>query len=184
MEQWKDIDKYPNYQVSTIGRVKRKKGVDSRGYMWQERILKLTPDRNGYLGVFLSEGGTEKRFQVHRLVATAFIPNPRNVNIVNHLDCNPQNNDVANLEWCTLAENTAHAVKMGSFSKLSTRKPVVQLSLSGDYIAQYASIHEAARNTGLTCGNISSACRRNMTAGGFKWMYKTRFIEFKGEAHD
>jgi hypothetical protein len=48
---------------------------------------------------------------VHRLVATAFIPNPQSKETVNHIDCNKRNNNVSNLEWATRRENEDHAVK-------------------------------------------------------------------------
>lgn len=51
-----------------------------------------------------------KVISIHRLVATAFIPNPNNLPQVNHKDGNPQNNDVSNLEWCTNQYNVIDAI--------------------------------------------------------------------------
>lgn len=52
-------------------------------------------------------------YSVHRLVATAFIPNPKRLPQVNHLDGNKLNNHVANLEWCDAYDNVMHAIRTG-----------------------------------------------------------------------
>ena len=57
--------------------------------------------------------GKRKSLKVHRLVAISFIPNPMNKPYINHIDGNPINNCVENLEWCTQHENVVHAYKIG-----------------------------------------------------------------------
>jgi len=52
---------------------------------------------------------------VHRLVCQAFIPNHQNLSVINHKDCNPLNNNLENLEWCTISHNTKHAWDNGAF---------------------------------------------------------------------
>lgn len=71
--------------------------------------MKLSSDKDGYLscGVILKDG-THKRKRVHRLVAEAFIDNTNNYPVVNHKDENKQNNNVENLEWCTVEYNTRY----------------------------------------------------------------------------
>lgn len=105
---WKDIpDTKYHYQVSNAGGVRKETkhgfiqihgGQFSNGY----EFVSLTTDTRKY-----------KNFQVHRLVAQAFIPNPGNLPVVNHKDGNIHNNYVDNLEWCTQSYNLAHAVKIG-----------------------------------------------------------------------
>lgn len=78
-------------------------------------ILKPSPDKDGYLRVNIwnPEEGKTKNVAVHRAKAKAFIPNPENKPCVNHKDCNRQNNDLDNLEWCTVAENNLHGLLYG-----------------------------------------------------------------------
>jgi len=59
----------------------------------------------GYLQITLSKKGVKKKFLMHRLVATYFIPNPDNKEAVHHRDHNRHNNHVDNLEWVTTEEN-------------------------------------------------------------------------------
>lgn len=114
MEIWKDIAGYEGlYQVSNLGRVKslERDTKRARPQHIQERILK---QRNGeYLMVYLADAGKYEARLVHRLVAQAFISNPDNKPIVNHIDGNKYNNRADNLEWCTHKENVIHAFVTG-----------------------------------------------------------------------
>lgn len=115
-EIWKDIDGYEGmYKVSNLGRVRslaryvpKKNGTSM--YV-RERILNSFINK-GYEYTTLSNGAKQSNLRVHRLVASAFLPNPTNLPDVNHKDENPLNNNVCNLEWCTKEYNsfygTAH----------------------------------------------------------------------------
>ena len=74
-------------------------------------------DKKGYLRIRLRYGNVDEHgaatYKVHRLVAEAFIPNPKKLPQVNHKDGDKTNNDVSNLEWCTNAENAVHAQDTG-----------------------------------------------------------------------
>ena len=95
-EVWKDIEEYETeYQVSSVGRVKLLKN---------NIILRCFLNR-GYVYVTLSKQSVETKKKVHRLVATAFIPNPDNLPDVNHIDENKTNNCRKNLEWCSKEYN-------------------------------------------------------------------------------
>ena len=63
---------------------------------------------------------TQKTYGIHRLVAEAFISNPNNYPVVNHIDENKQNNNVENLEWCTQKQNLEY-----SRLKRKTRKEML-----------------------------------------------------------
>ena len=115
MEHWIELDEFTNYQVSNLGRVKKKKCtiIYSNGikYDYKEKLLK--PDiSKGYFRVNLSKNNFQKKFLVHRLVAKYFLENKLNKPCVNHIDGNKLNNIVDNLEWCTYSENERHSYKV------------------------------------------------------------------------
>lgn len=117
--EWKPIDGTDAaYEVSSDGRIKSNKRMrlGNRGAptIVCERILRPTlaggPVRGLYPSVAL---GCKRRAYVHRLVASAFIPNPDRLPEVNHKDGDKTNNHVSNLEWCTHKENALHASRAG-----------------------------------------------------------------------
>lgn len=109
MEVWKDIKDYEGYyQVSNLGNI-RSLTREVRNNLGTNTVFgqKISPfmNQSGYLQVALSKEGNRERPYVHRLVAEAFISNPRNLSEVNHIDHNKLNCSVENLEWCTRKEN-------------------------------------------------------------------------------
>lgn len=105
MKKWKEIPFTDGeYTVSSIGEVKTAK---------TGRILKPVIDARGYERVCLFKTNRDKRYKVHRLVATAFIPNPDGKPQVNHKDGDKRNNCVENLEWVTNDENMRHSRENG-----------------------------------------------------------------------
>lgn len=128
IEIWKPVDGYEGaYEVSNLGRVRSvdrivntNNGHKEYSYLVKGKLLKMSYNckgESGYPVVSLCKDGVAKGHTVHRLVATAFIPNPNNLPVVNHIDCNPSNNAVANLEWCTQSENILWGVACGTFTK-------------------------------------------------------------------
>jgi len=99
---YKDINGFEGlYMISNTGDVYSVK---------RDITLKPKKDKDGYFEVCLYNGKNNYR-RVHRLVAEAFIPQTDGCNIVNHLDCNKQNNNAQNLEWTTVSGNTKHCYK-------------------------------------------------------------------------
>lgn len=111
-EIWKDIKDYEGvYQISNFGNIRSLNRIikdKNKTYLLHGKILKLGI-RNKYKVINLHKNNIRKSFQVHRLVAEAFIPNPDNLAIVNHIDENPINNNVKNLEWCSQKHNVNHS---------------------------------------------------------------------------
>lgn len=152
------IQGFPKYRVDTFGNVYNSGGL----------ILKPIVSKKGYLRVSLSNDFVKhKKFLVHRLVAEAFIPNPKNLPQVNHKDENKQNNSVKNLEWCTPLENLKYS---GIIEK--ARKTNFQKVKCLDDGKIYNSIKEVCELFGLHHSNVVACCNgRRRRCGGKTWMY-------------
>ena len=173
---WKILDFNQQYEVSTEGQVRR---IRDNFYP------KYCKDKDGYMSCSLNNGdGTKTKYRVHRLIAMAFIPNPENKPEVNHINSIRDDNRAENLEWCTRSENEKHAYRDGRHQDLKDRArenllkyavkaisvPVRQFDLNGKFIAEYPSISEASRKTGINATSISQASQgQKELAGGYKW---------------
>jgi hypothetical protein len=102
-EVWKEVTNYPKYEVSSHGNIRNSRGEIIKSY--------VTP--KGYLRTQLSNDGNQRNFMVHRLVAQAFLDNPKNKPEVNHKDSDRKNNHIDNLEWVTSSENLLHGYEEG-----------------------------------------------------------------------
>ncbi len=109
-EIWKEINELP-YEISNLGTVRRKS--DAAYYYRNRTHIKPYVNNKGYLCVNLYKNSKMYKFQVHRLIAINFIPNPNNLPEVNHIDGVKLNNSIGNLEWCTHQQNTQHAWDTG-----------------------------------------------------------------------
>ena len=170
-EVFKDIEGYEGlYQVSNLGNVK---ALGNGGSNSKEKFLKPQKDKGGYLKVNLCKEGKVKMCKIHRLVAQAFIPNPKNLPQVNHKDEDKQNNAASNLEWCTHFYNINYGTRNQRAAVICTNNPKRSkqvLCLETGII--YPSTHQVERQLGFAQGNISSACNgRYKQAYGFHWKY-------------
>lgn len=115
-EIWKDIEGYEGlYQVSNLGRVKsflKNKYVGA--------IRAFATDKDGYFTIVLHKPGQKYNKKVHRLVATAFIPNPLNKPCIDHINTNRKDNRVDNLRWCTVKENAGNPLTRAHISTAKT----------------------------------------------------------------
>lgn len=110
-EVWKKIPYSDEYEVSNFGRFRHlclnRYDINTGKINKIEKITYINPVlRGGYARIRIYNGRNKfKTYQIHRLVAEAFIPNPNNYPIINHKDFNRANNCVDNLEWCTYSYN-------------------------------------------------------------------------------
>lgn len=180
-EIWKDIPGYEGlYQVSNLGNVK---SLNWRGH---GKPKNLTPklQNSNRLCVQLSKCGTVRYFLIHRLVALAFIPNPEGRSKINHIDENPLNNCVSNLEWCNHLYNVrCYINNHPDLFQKRKRTPkygkrlilqIEQISPDGTVKRVWNNSREIYVSTGMSDWSISECCRGNRkTAYGYKWRYAT-----------
>lgn len=127
-EIWKAVVGYEGlYEVSREGRIRsleRDVPVAAKpgrpaSFKVRGRIKKFDSTAAGHQRVELSKGGVNKKLFVHRIVAEAFLGPSEGLPVVNHLDCNPKNNRVGNLEWTTYSGNSQHASDAGILRAMS-----------------------------------------------------------------
>lgn len=175
-ELWRSVKGHEDhYEVSNLGRVRSIK-----------RNLYLKPQKNnhGYMFVYLSFGEVDKQY-VHRLVATAFVQNnnPEINTVVNHIDCNPENNRADNLEWTTHFGNVHHSIEIGRYkrteqwlSRLRNSNERKSRGVIGTNIADGSEIRFACLNDSIKAG-FSPSCVCNCCKGkrathkGYLWRY-------------
>lgn len=170
-EIWKDIKGYEGiYQVSNKERIKSvgytiscRNGVCMNIH---DKILNQVLNEMGYFRVFLSKNNKVKTKKVHRLIANAFICNPKHYPVVNHINKIRTDNSIENLEWCTQKHNLRHS---GIFQ--NQEKPVRQLSKSRELIAKYPSVLSVSEN-GFKKQGVSRCCNNHVDYyKGFIWEF-------------
>ena len=176
-EIWLTIKQNENYEVSNLGNVRNKK---------TKRILKPAISNKGYYLVALSNKCKSHTYTIHKLVIQHFYRCAFEGEVVNHIDGNKLNNEVNNLEYVSQKENCIKAwesnlcenvrekaIGRKHNTNIKTSRKVIQLDLRGNVIAEYLSIRDAERETGINNSSILRSCKNiNKTAGGFIWYYK------------
>ena len=170
-EIWRKIEGYEDYEISNYGRIKSYKQKK------EGRILPPIETRKGYCQIQLYDNDNHfKRFAIHRLVAIAFIPNPKGLPQINHKDENKKNNCADNLEWCDNWYNAHYRTHLERARKdneccQTTSKPVYSINEKGEK-EFFLSIGEAERRTGILHGNIVKVLKgKRKKAGGRYWHY-------------
>lgn len=178
MEVWKDIDGYyGEYQISNYGRVKSfKNGC--------EKILKPKTNNKGYKWVALSLNGEQSNLLIHRLVAQHFLEKKNKNKVINHIDENPANNNVSNLEWCSQSENIKKSTKFHSHyetikdmcitrkSKHKDTSKNIKQMIDGKIVKIFKNSIEVERNLGFDKSFILSCCRnKRKSAYGYQWQF-------------
>ncbi|MGF0102015.1 HNH endonuclease [Bariatricus sp. SGI.019] len=151
------------FLVSNLGRIKD--GLNDKilnPSIWEDyQVVTLYHNFKDITGI--SEICT-KTLSVHRIVAGVFVPNPDNLQYVNHKDENKLNNRADNLEWCDPKYNRQYGT--GSKRMVETKKKngsiqkIHQLTLDGEYIAEYETTKIASLETGVSVSAIYQCCRR------------------------
>lgn len=161
-EKWKKIPFYDNYSVSNFGRVRN-----------DITLLLLKPSLTcGYDKVRLSKEGKVKDFMIHKLVYCIYnsIKNIPSGYVIDHINGEKRDNRLDNLRLITLSENVKAAFYQTQTN--SSCKKVRQYDRQNNFIAEFASCSEAARQLNLDSSTISKVCRGiNKTHGGFIFKY-------------
>jgi hypothetical protein len=176
MESFKLIPGYDPYSVSVDGVVFNTK---------TQNTVKSYLNKFGYRVIVLSVKGKPISTTIHKLVATAYIPNTLERKEINHKNGIKTDNRVENLEWCTRSENIKHAVNSGLLKVKNgyehyMSRPILQFTKEDVFIKEWPSALQIQKELGFKQANISKVCNGNRRlASGFKWKFKYDTNKFK-----
>lgn len=184
-EEWKPVKGFEGlYEISNKGRLKRvsRDVLDQRGIIqhFPEQLIKGTLSVYGYMQTTLRKNRRKINVRIHKLVAEAFIENPNNKPIVDHIDGNKVNNNADNLRWVTNSENIRNENTYPRFREIvvNLRKSecieVYQLDDNYNIIRNFNNAEEAAKFVGCTPSSIRQACKPNhkhYKVKGYHWRY-------------
>lgn len=174
-----EISYAPGYFVSDHGIIY---GPGSAGHRDYHKKDTYSSDKYGHQSVDIYIKGRRHHKYVAVLVAEAFIPNPHNYPEVRHMDGNPLNNHVSNLEWGTHADNMADAKRHGTFHYFTPeedemaqrvlRRPVRSINIRTGEEREFVSLAEAARQLNVHQSNIAHVLSGfYRQTGGYRFEY-------------
>ena len=160
-----DIKGYEGlYAITSCGKVWSYKNKRFLKYQYNSSRIDFR-----YYRVYLYKDGKPTPYQVHRLVAEAYIPNPENLPLVNHKDENKFNNCVNNLEWCTYLYNNTYGTALTRNAEKHF-KPVYCVELDKTYESLTAAANDLHLNKNHLCEVIKGT--RNSVGGyHYHWRY-------------
>lgn len=159
---WKVVERCPRIEVNECGEIR---------YRDTGKKASTSVNAVGYIQVGVWMNGKAQTFNVHRLVAEAFIPNPDNLPQINHKDENRANCHVSNLEWCTAKYNCNYGTHIKNLRQYNC-KPVVAIDKKTGVETTYFSLAEAGRKLSVN-PDLISRCLRGGRKGTLNhyWRY-------------
>jgi hypothetical protein len=160
---WREWPKNPKYWVSPDGDVRN-----------SESGVLLNPyKQQGYLRLSIDNGS----IFVHRIVAECFLPLPsENMSSVNHIDHNPFNNHVSNLEWSNPILQAQHKKTNSKVPKSRILRKVDQVDRNGKIVKTYESAEIAASDNGMKCDIIRNSIQKKHLTQNHYWRYQVSEI--------
>lgn len=152
------------YEISNLGRLRTKRW-GKQGYRKEYKYIEPRLNSSGYLCVNLRKNRKQRTVFIHRLVADAFVENPKGYSEVNHLDENKENCVASNLEWCSHLQNCNYGTR-----NEKTRLKSCKAILCKETGIVYQSGAEAAEKLGISKTAISNCVSgRSKTCMGYTW---------------
>lgn len=167
---------YPDYWISNKGRVW---SSVSRKFNYGSPCNKM-----GHIDLSLHTPNGRKHKYLHQMIGQAFIPNPKGLPLIRHLDDNPSNNDVDNLAWGTPLDNTQDCIRHSRFRYLTNedreiamrkrRDPVIAVCLRDKSEREFESQQEASRILGVSQTAISGVILGKRAAACGYYFYRPK----------
>lgn len=160
MEVFTIIKEYPNYAVSTFGKVINiKKGNE----------LKPALSRKHLIVILYNENGSKHKY-IHRLMGEAFLDNPNNYPFIDHRNRNPLDNNIVNLRWCSVSQNTRNSDRR--------RGNITKVELKGGYSRKFNRVVEEGKCSWRVCVGLNGVKhRKNFPTEQEAKDYLTKWIE-------